>query len=87
MLAINILNIISKGVCNIYCNTNLLFTILRDIRNVIKFIIKGLLNKYNNKCILVINDINFIVVACNAILLFVALSLKPEKVIAIIIHV
>jgi hypothetical protein len=78
MLAINILNIISKGVCNIYCNTNLLFTILRDIRNVIKFIIKGLLNKYN---------INFIVVACNAILLFVALSLKPEKVIAIIIHV
>jgi hypothetical protein len=66
---------------------DLLFTTSGDIRNVVKSIIEGLLDRYNGRCTLVINDIDFIVVTRNAILLLVALSLKPEEAVTILIHV
>jgi hypothetical protein len=88
MPAVNILNTEkSKKVCNIYRNMDLLFTTSGDIRNVVKSIIEGLLDRYNGRCTLVINDIDFIVVTRNAILLLVALSLKPEEAVTILIHV
>jgi hypothetical protein len=88
MLAVNILNVEeSKGVCDIHRNMNLLFAVLGDIQNVVKSIMEGLSDGYNSRCTLVINDINFIVVARNAILLFVALSLKPKEAVTIMIHV
>jgi hypothetical protein len=87
MPAVNILNIESEGVCDIHRDMNLLFVILGDIRNVVKSIIEGLSDGYDGRCTLVINDINFMVVARNAILLFVALSLEPEEAVAIMIYV
>ncbi len=88
MPAVNILNTEkSKKVCDIYRDMDLLFTTLRDIWNVVKSIIEGLLDRYNGRCTLVINDIDFIVVTRNAILLLVALSLKPEEAVTILIHV
>jgi hypothetical protein len=87
MPAVNILNIEeSKSVCDIYRDMNLLFAASGDIRNVVKSIMEGLLDGYDGRCMLVINDINFIVVARNTILLFVALSLKPEEAVTIIIY-
>ena len=88
MPAINILNIEeSKGVCDIHHDMNLLFTTLGDIQNVVKSIIEGLLDEYNSQCMLVINDINFMVIVCNAILLFITLSLEPEEAVTIMIHI
>ena len=83
----NILNVEeSKGVCDIHHDMNLLFATLGDIQNVVKSIMEGLLDGYNSQCMLVINDINFIVVTRNAILLFIALSLEPEEAVMIMIH-
>jgi hypothetical protein len=66
---------------------NLLFATSGDIRNVIKSIMEGLLDGYNSRYMLVINNINFMVVARNAILLFVVLSLEPEEAVTIIIYI
>jgi hypothetical protein len=88
MPAVNILNIEkSENVCDIHRDIDLLFAASGDIRNVIKSIIEGLPDGYDGRCTLVINDINFMVVARNAILLFVALSLEPEEAVAVLIHV
>jgi hypothetical protein len=87
MPAVNILNIESEGVYDIYRDINLLFATLGDIRNVIKSIIEGLSDGYNGQCTLIINDINFMVITRNAILLFIVLSLEPKEVVTIIIHV
>jgi len=88
MPAVNILNIEeSEGVCDIHRDINLLFAASGDIRNVVKSIIEGLSDGYDGRCMLVINDINFMVVARNAILLFIALSLEPEEAVTIMIHV
>ena len=88
MPAVNILNVEeSEGVCDIHHDMNLLFAASGDIRNVVKSIIEGLSDGYDGRCTLVINDINFMVVARNAILLFVALSLEPEEAVTIMIHV
>jgi hypothetical protein len=88
MPAVNILNIEEgEGVCDIHRDMNLLFAASGDIRNVLKSIIEGLSDGYDGRCTLVINDINFIVVARNAILLFIALSLEPEEAVTTMIHV
>jgi hypothetical protein len=88
MPAVNILNVEeSEGVCDIHRDMNLLFAASGDIRNVVESIMEGLSDGYNGRCTLVINDINFMVVARNAILLFVALSLEPEEAVTIMIHV
>ena len=76
----------NEGVCEIHRDMNLLFAASGDIRNVVKSIVEGLPNGYEHRCLLVINDINFMVVARNAILLFVALSLEPNKAAMIMIH-
>lgn len=88
MPAVNILNMEkSENVCDIHRNMDLLFAASGDIRNVVKSIIEGLPDGYDGRCTLVINDINFMVIARNAILLFVALSLEPEEAVTILIHV
>jgi hypothetical protein len=88
MPAVNILNIEEgEGVCDIHRDMNLLFAASGDIRNVVKSIIEGLSDGYDGRCTLIINDINFIVVARNAILLFIALSLEPEEAVTTMIHV
>jgi hypothetical protein len=46
---VNILSIEkSENIYNIYYNMDLLFTILGDIRNIIKSIIESLLDRYNS---------------------------------------
>ncbi|MAD87512.1 MAG: hypothetical protein CL912_31530 [Deltaproteobacteria bacterium] len=88
MPAVNILNMDeSEGVCDIHRDMNLLFAASGDIRNVVKSITEGLPDGYDGRCTLVINDINFMVVARNAILLFLALSLEPEEAVTILIHI
>lgn len=88
MPAVNILNIEkSEKVYDIHRDMDLLFTVLGDIRNVVKSITEGLPDRYNGRYTLVINDIDFIVVVRNAILLLVALSLEPEEAVTILIYV
>ncbi|CZR56251.1 uncharacterized protein PAC_06139 [Phialocephala subalpina] len=88
MPAVDILNIEeSESICDIHRDMDLLFAASGDIRNVVKSIMEGLSDGYDGRCTLVINDINFMVVARNAILLFVALSLEPDEAVTIMIHV
>lgn len=87
MPAVDVLNMKdSEGVSGIHRDMNLLFAASGDIRNVVKSIIEGLSDGYAGRCTLVINDINFMVVARNAILLLVALTLEPDEAAAIMIH-
>jgi hypothetical protein len=80
MPAVNVLNVREQeGVGEIYRDINLLFAASGDIRNVVKSIVKCLPDGYDCRCLLVINDINFKVVARNAILLSIALSLEPNE--------
>ena len=77
----------NECVSRVHCDIRLLFAASGDIRNVIKSIAEGLPNRYNGQYSLVINNINFIVVARNAILLLVALSLETDDAVMTIIHV
>ena len=77
----------SEGVCDIHRDMNLLFAASGNIRNVVKSITEGLLDGYDGRCTLAINDINLMVVACNAILLFLALSLEHEEAVTILKHI
>ena len=87
MPAVNLLNAkFSQGANTAYRDTNLLFAASGDIRNAVKSIVEGIPEGYDRRCALVINDVNFTVVARNAILLFVALSLEPNEAAAIMIH-
>lgn len=88
MPAVNILNGIKMdGICDSHRDADVLFAASGDIRNVIKSVVEGLPDQYNGRCMLAINDINFTVIARNAILLFIALSLEPEEAVPIMIHV
>ncbi|KAL5410092.1 hypothetical protein PMIN04_010751, partial [Paraphaeosphaeria minitans] len=88
MPAVNMLNVTKTDtLCDSYRDTDVLFAASGDIRNVVKTVVEGLPDEYHGRCTLVINDINFTVVARNAILLFVALSLAPEEAVPIMIHV
>jgi hypothetical protein len=87
MPAVNVLNMRDKeGVGEIHRDMNLLFAASGDLRNVVKSIVEGLPDGYDCRCLLVINDINFKVVARNAILLFIALSLEPNEAAIIMLH-
>ena len=88
MPAVDMLNMEeNEGAYDIHRDMNLLFAASGDIRNIIESVTHGLLDGYDGRCTLVINDINFMVVARNAILLFVALSLEPDEAVPIMIHV
>jgi len=88
MPAVDMLNIAqNECVGQVHRDIRLLFAASGDIRNVIKSIVEGLPSEYNGQCSLVINDINFMVVARNAILLLVALSLETDDAVMTMIHV
>ena len=88
MPAVDMLNMEeNEGAYDIHRDMNLLFAASGDIRNIVESITQGLLDGYDGRCTLVINDINFMIVARNAILLFVALSLEPDEAVPIMIHV
>jgi len=88
MPAVDMLNTAqNECVSEVHRDIRLLFAASGDIRNVIKSIADGLPNGYNGQCSLVINDINFMVVARNAILLLVALSLETDDAVMTMIHV
>ncbi|KAJ4353166.1 hypothetical protein N0V95_003595 [Ascochyta clinopodiicola] len=57
-----------------------------DLRNVVKSTVEGLPDGHRSRCLLVINDINFMIVARNTILLFVALSLEANDAVSIMMH-
>lgn len=71
------------------CATNhdfsLLFAASGDFRNVIKTI-AGMPDGYKGKCVAVLNDIDFVIVARNAIMLLVALQFEPGVAVPMIIH-
>jgi hypothetical protein len=67
-------------------NFNLLFAASGDLRNIIETIV-SLPNEYKGTIRVVINDVNFNVVAMNIILLMVALHFEPEEAAATILHV
>lgn len=88
MPAIDILNMKNiESVCDIRRDVNLLFAASGDIRNVVKSMTEGLPDGYSGRCLLVINDINFMIVARNVVLLFVALSFEPDLAAAMMIHI
>lgn len=77
----------NKGTDDIYRDISLLFAASGDIRNVLKSITDGLPDVYDGRCLLIINDNNFKVVARNTMLLFIALILEPNEAAVIMIHV
>lgn len=64
---------------------SLLFAASGDIRNVVKSIV-GIPEEYQGQCTVVINDINFSIVARNAIMLLTTLQFQPEVAAPMIIH-
>lgn len=87
MPAVDILNMEeNEGVNDVHRNMSLLFAASGDIRNVVKSIAEGLSEGYDGRCTLVINDLNFMVVARNVILLFLALSLETDEAVTMMIH-
>ncbi|KAH6612355.1 hypothetical protein C7974DRAFT_466782 [Boeremia exigua] len=67
-------------------DVSLLFAASGDLRNVVKSTVEGLPDGHKGRFLLVINDINFMIVARNAILLFVALSLEANDAVPIMMH-
>jgi hypothetical protein len=76
----------NEGESDVHRDIALLFAASGDIRNVIKTII-GLPEEYDGHCTVVVNDINFTVIARNIILLLTALILEPEIAVPIMIHI
>jgi hypothetical protein len=64
---------------------NLLFAASGDPRNVIKTIV-GLPDAYAGKCVTILNDHDFIVVARNAIMFLIALTFEPKTAVPMMIH-
>ncbi|KAF2797239.1 hypothetical protein K505DRAFT_358599 [Melanomma pulvis-pyrius CBS 109.77] len=64
---------------------SLLFAASGDIRNVVKSIV-GIPEGYQGQCTVVINDINFSIVARNAIMLLTTLHFQPEVAVPMIVH-
>ncbi|KAL2037200.1 hypothetical protein N7G274_010063 [Stereocaulon virgatum] len=88
MPAVDVLNMEeNEGACDIHRDMNLLFAASGDIRNIVESITQGLLDGHDGRCTLIVNDLNFMVVARSAILLFVALSLEPDEAVPIMIHI
>jgi hypothetical protein len=66
-------------------NFNILFAASGDLRNAIKTIV-SLPEGYSGECVAVLNDMEFIMVARNVIMLLIALHLDPEIAVSMIIH-
>ncbi|RAQ98724.1 mynd finger family protein [Stemphylium lycopersici] len=64
---------------------NLLFAASGDLRNTIKTI-AGLPEGYKGKCVAVLNDMDIIIVARNAIMLLIALQFESDVAVPMIIH-
>ncbi|EUC48557.1 hypothetical protein COCMIDRAFT_34040 [Bipolaris oryzae ATCC 44560] len=64
---------------------SLLFAASGDLRNVIKTI-AGLPDGYKGRCVAVVNDKDFTIVARNVVMLFVALQFEPDIAVPMIIH-
>ncbi|KAI8935048.1 hypothetical protein NX059_008712 [Plenodomus lindquistii] len=64
---------------------NLLFAASGDLRNAIKTI-AGLSEGYKGECIAVLNDIDFIIVARNTIMLLIAIHFESDIAVPMIIH-
>lgn len=64
---------------------NLLFAASGDLRNIITTITK-LPAEYGGECIVVVNDIEFVVVARNILMLLISVIYEPESATPMIIH-
>ncbi|KAF3032330.1 hypothetical protein E8E12_003854 [Didymella heteroderae] len=64
---------------------NLLFAASGDLRNAIKTIV-GLPEGYKGECVAVFNDMDFLIVARNAIMLLIAFYFESEIAVPMIIH-
>lgn len=64
---------------------NLLFAASGDLRNAIKTI-AGLPEGHEGNCVAVLNDLDFIIVARNAIMLLIALQYESDAAVPMIIH-
>jgi hypothetical protein len=64
---------------------NILFAASGDLKNGTKTIV-GLPEGYSGECVAVLNDMEFIIVGRNAIMLLIAMRLNPEITVPIIIH-
>ena len=71
--------------CETSQDFNLLFAASGDLRNALKTI-AGLPEGYKDKCVAVLNDMDFIIVARNAIMLLIALQFEPDVAVPMIIH-
>jgi hypothetical protein len=71
--------------CETSQDFNLLFAASGDLRNALKTI-AGLPEGYKGKCVAVLNDMDFIIVARNAIMLLIALQFEPDVAVPMIIH-
>jgi hypothetical protein len=88
MPAVDLLNMEeNEGVHSIHRDMSLLFAASGDIRNVVQSVVDGLPEGYAGRCTLTINDVNFMVVARNAILLLIALSFEANEAVITMMHV
>jgi hypothetical protein len=71
--------------CETSHNFNLLFAASGDLRNAIKTIAR-LPEGYDGKCVAVLNDMDFIIVARNVIMLLIALQFEPDVAVPMMIH-
>lgn len=75
----------NEGLDDIHRDISLLFAASGDLRNVVRSVV-GLPEGYDGRCTVVVNDVNFTIVARNVTLLLVTLVLKPEDAVPILIH-
>jgi hypothetical protein len=66
-------------------DSNLLFAASGDLRNAIKTI-AGLPEGHEGNCVAILNDMDFIIVARNAIMLLIALQFESDAAVPMIIH-
>ncbi|KAF2869222.1 hypothetical protein BDV95DRAFT_499175 [Massariosphaeria phaeospora] len=86
MPALNILKMKdNEGIDNLHRDMSLLFGASGDLGNVVKTVAE-LPENYDGECSLVLNDMNFAIVARNAMLLLTALTFDPHTAISIMIH-
>lgn len=69
----------------VFHNFNILFAASGDLRNAIKTVV-GLPKGYRGECVAVLNDVDFVIVARNIIMLLIAIYFESEVAVPMIIH-
>jgi hypothetical protein len=75
----------NEGIENLHRDLHLLFAASGDLRNVVKTVV-GIPDQYKGNCTVVLNDLEFAIVARNAIMLLIAFHFDADTAVPLIIH-